>query len=311
MSIIRVKKRPYGFVIIDRRTLADERLTWAARGLLAYLLSLPDDWRVRTEHLAGQAPDSDYKLRQALSELQAWGYARVEQRRRCDGKLDGSEWIITERPELEKESAEEEEAEPETDPDDAEESSGKPYRHIQVVAPKAAQKPDETGSRNTEARTSPKVEDHRGSAISPPLHKTEEGLARKKTAATGDGSGAVRLGALLPAVNAADASEEKGLVFLLTARGMDAPVARQLVQRFPEDRIRRQVANYDQQKPNSVGWLVKAIEQDYSIRNGSSADALTYQQMLRWCEDNGGLHRTAEFESIKQPDGSTRFRRSA
>jgi len=298
MSIIRVKKRPHGFVIIDRRTLADERLSWAARGLLAYLLSLPDDWKVRTEHLAGQAPCSDYRLRQALSELQACGYARVERRRREDGKLDGSEWIITERPEMEEEDDPEAEAEAE-----------RPYRHRRHVAPKAANTPVLSRYRHTGGRQMPGAGDPRGPAISLPLHRTEEGRARKKTAATG-GDGAVRLGALMPAVDAADASERKDLMFLLTARGVDSPVARRLVERFPADRVRRQVANYDRQRPNSAGWLVKAIEQDYATRVGSAGELLTYQQMLRWCEDNGGLHRTSEFDAVRQPDGTTRFRRS-
>src|SRR5690606_18278894 len=73
----------------------------SARGLLAYLLSRPDDWHVRTEHLVDQAPCTDYRLRQALAELQRYGYAGVQQRRRDDGKLDGSEWVIRERPGLE------------------------------------------------------------------------------------------------------------------------------------------------------------------------------------------------------------------
>jgi hypothetical protein len=44
-TIIRARRR-HRFVILDQRAVEDTRLSWAARGLLAYLLSRPDDWRV-------------------------------------------------------------------------------------------------------------------------------------------------------------------------------------------------------------------------------------------------------------------------
>ena len=39
------------FVIVDQRAIEDSRLSWAASGLLAYLLSRPDDWRVPVNEL--------------------------------------------------------------------------------------------------------------------------------------------------------------------------------------------------------------------------------------------------------------------
>ena len=50
-TIIRVKHRRAPFVVIDRRVLEDERLTWAARGMLGYLLAKPDDWKLRITDL--------------------------------------------------------------------------------------------------------------------------------------------------------------------------------------------------------------------------------------------------------------------
>ncbi len=350
MSILRAPTRPHGFAVIDRRTLADERLSWAARGLLAYLLSLPDDWQVRPGHLAGRAPCSDYRLRQALAELQACGYARVQRRRRRDGKLAGSTWLIAERPELlepdeaepdeeepdeaepdeeEPDEAEPDEEEPdEAEPDEAEPAPAKPYRHIRLVAPHAAKKtpfPGDTAtSRSTENRPSPGAGVSRDSAHSPPLPSIEEQPSIKTAATPCSGDGIHRLGTLLPVPDtppdaersfghAAAALEKKNLLFLLTSRGVDAPVARRLVERFPAERIRRQVASFDRERPASVGWLVKAIEHDYAPRTAGAAEPelLTYQQMLRWCEANGGLHRTAEFEVVRRPDGTTRFKLAA
>lgn len=39
MSIVRINKRDNPYVQIDHRVLEDTRLSWKAKGLLAYLLS--------------------------------------------------------------------------------------------------------------------------------------------------------------------------------------------------------------------------------------------------------------------------------
>jgi hypothetical protein len=44
-TIIRAPRR-YRFVTINQDAVEDSRLSWAARGLLGYLLSRPDDWKV-------------------------------------------------------------------------------------------------------------------------------------------------------------------------------------------------------------------------------------------------------------------------
>ena len=44
-TIIRAPRR-HRFVTIDQSAVEDSRLSWAARGLLGYLLSRPDDWKV-------------------------------------------------------------------------------------------------------------------------------------------------------------------------------------------------------------------------------------------------------------------------
>lgn len=44
-TIIRAARR-HRFTVLNTRANEDTRLSWAARGVLAYLLSRPDDWRV-------------------------------------------------------------------------------------------------------------------------------------------------------------------------------------------------------------------------------------------------------------------------
>jgi hypothetical protein len=45
MSIFRVsknKENPY--VMIDKRSIGNDKISWKAKGILAYCLSMPDDW---------------------------------------------------------------------------------------------------------------------------------------------------------------------------------------------------------------------------------------------------------------------------
>ena len=112
--------------------------------------------------------------------------------------------------------------------------------------------------------------------------------------------------------DAADAdSDLEVLVSMLTARSIDASMARRLADSYDAERIRRQVTNYDRQKPDSPGWLVRAIEQDYALRPEPASELLTHPEMLNWCESNGGLHRTEEFEVVRLEGGGIRFRRSS
>jgi len=44
MAIVRAKRKT-NFTIIGNTGLKDKRLSLKAKGLLAYMLSLPDDWK--------------------------------------------------------------------------------------------------------------------------------------------------------------------------------------------------------------------------------------------------------------------------
>lgn len=80
----RIQNTP--FVMVPSTTITDKRLSFKARGILAYLLDKPDGWDVRAESIAR---DSDKDGREAvqsgLRELAAAGYYRLERRRMRDG----------------------------------------------------------------------------------------------------------------------------------------------------------------------------------------------------------------------------------
>lgn len=101
------RENPY--VIVARSLLEDRRLSWKAKGLMAYLLSRPDGWDIREQDLINRGPDGigDEKsrgagrgaIRAALRELEAAGYlARLWFR--PGGKFGQRIFVVVESPEL-------------------------------------------------------------------------------------------------------------------------------------------------------------------------------------------------------------------
>lgn len=85
-------------VTIDQRAIEDRRLSWAARGLLSYMLSRSDDWKVSVNDLCRRGDlgrDGIYRL---LRDLRETGYVRLERYRDPQGRIRGSTYIVQEIP---------------------------------------------------------------------------------------------------------------------------------------------------------------------------------------------------------------------
>jgi hypothetical protein len=96
-TIYRAKRRDQ-WVMIDQRAVEDVRLSWAARGLLAYLLSRPDDWKVLVNDLKKRGNlkrDGIYKL---LRELRSTGYMTYQHTRDAKGRMRGGIYTVSEIP---------------------------------------------------------------------------------------------------------------------------------------------------------------------------------------------------------------------
>lgn len=98
MSIIHIKKREHPYVQIDKRCLSDERLSWRARGILAYLLSKPDNWTVQVKDIENHGLEGRDAVQNALKELQKLGYANLETMQDEHGRLLGKKWVVKEEP---------------------------------------------------------------------------------------------------------------------------------------------------------------------------------------------------------------------
>ena len=96
--------RPEGqFYILDKRISEDRRLSWAARGLLVFLLGKPDNWQVSPSALVNEVAksakptgrDGTYAL---LAELIEANYIQRQQSRNEDGTHGSLHYVVSESP---------------------------------------------------------------------------------------------------------------------------------------------------------------------------------------------------------------------
>lgn len=73
MGIVRVAKNS-NYVVMNRTALNDRRLSWKAKGIMAYLLSMPDDWVFYMEELQTHSTDGKASFNSGFKELKDCGY---------------------------------------------------------------------------------------------------------------------------------------------------------------------------------------------------------------------------------------------
>ncbi|PGC59242.1 DNA-binding protein [Bacillus toyonensis] len=100
MGIIRVEKNR-NYSVINNTGLRDERLSWKAKGILAYILTLPDDWVFYREELATHAKDGIDSLKSGMKELKEYGYVKRTPIRNDKNKIVSWETVIHEVPQEE------------------------------------------------------------------------------------------------------------------------------------------------------------------------------------------------------------------
>ena len=99
MSIIRFskgKKNPY--FLMHNSTITDKTISLKAKGLLAYLISKPDNWYVSFPDLAACSTDGIKSVRSAIKELISAGYLEKSQFRNDNGQFTYYNYTIYEKP---------------------------------------------------------------------------------------------------------------------------------------------------------------------------------------------------------------------
>ena len=74
MAIIKIIKRDCPYVTIDKTGVDDPNLSWAATGLLTYLIGRPGNWKINITHLSSVKTCKETATKSALKELREANY---------------------------------------------------------------------------------------------------------------------------------------------------------------------------------------------------------------------------------------------
>lgn len=97
VNVLRVR-RTKGFTVVPDAALRDAGLSFKARGLLAYLLSMPDGWEHGgAEGIAEQSKEGRDAIRSGLQELEDAGYLHRSRHQDDHGRWS-TEWIVVDQP---------------------------------------------------------------------------------------------------------------------------------------------------------------------------------------------------------------------
>ena len=97
ITIFKVKDHKKSGTLISWSLLQDKRLSYKARGVLQYLLSLPPDWKIKLSHLAENSPQGIKAVRSSFKELRQFGYAKLDWVKDEDNKIR-SQYFVSELP---------------------------------------------------------------------------------------------------------------------------------------------------------------------------------------------------------------------
>ena len=97
MSTFRVNKN-VNYTVMSNHHLQDKRLSLKAKGLLSYMLSLPDDWDYSLKGLTTGCRDGIDSVRSAVHELEEHGYVRRQKVRNAKGQIIDYDYQVYESP---------------------------------------------------------------------------------------------------------------------------------------------------------------------------------------------------------------------
>jgi len=92
--IIKAKHKS-DFFQMKNEPVQDSSLSWAAKGLLAYLISLPENWEVHLRDLFERSADRRKPTEAAMNELIKAGYVKKEQ---GENKRRNTKYTVYETP---------------------------------------------------------------------------------------------------------------------------------------------------------------------------------------------------------------------
>lgn len=100
MSVVRCEK-DRNFTVMSNYHLQNKTLSLKAKGLLSFMLSLPDDWKFSISGLCAVCKESNKAIKSTLDELKEHGYLIVNKVRDTKGQYV-YDYIIIENPDTQK-----------------------------------------------------------------------------------------------------------------------------------------------------------------------------------------------------------------
>ena len=97
MAVFRVE-RTQNYTVMSNYHLRDKTISFKAKGLLSLMLSLPEDWDYTLAGLTRISLEGKDAIRAAVVELEKAGYVTRSRVRNEKGHLQGTEYVIRERP---------------------------------------------------------------------------------------------------------------------------------------------------------------------------------------------------------------------
>lgn len=96
--IVKIFRRETPYVQMDKSIVEDTRLSWKAKGMMAYLLSRPESWTVVSEDITKRSTDGKESVLAGMNELREFGYAHLKFERDEKGMMTGKFWAVFETP---------------------------------------------------------------------------------------------------------------------------------------------------------------------------------------------------------------------
>ena len=97
MAIVKIVKRDCPYVTIDKTGVDDPNLSWAATGLLTYLIGRPGNWKINITHLSSVKTCKETATKSALKELREANYCHYFVVRK-NGKISETFYLVFEVP---------------------------------------------------------------------------------------------------------------------------------------------------------------------------------------------------------------------
>lgn len=94
MSVFRVEKNK-NYTVMSNHHLKNKKLSFKAKGLLSYMLSLPDDWDYSIEGLCKAGKDNKSAIKTALNELKENGYLKIDKLMPNNSSTGRIEYVYT------------------------------------------------------------------------------------------------------------------------------------------------------------------------------------------------------------------------